>query len=253
MAFIQIIIGVIVLAIITYFVIGYVYGKASITDTTPKEVSLSTHNNVYSSDLVKSNLLTQSGMSVMAFINYQFGDRTQQFAHSFNTLFGVKGSFELQVSPDATQLVVTTTGGSQPETETIELPRLEPQKWVFVAILRDGRRFDVLYNDRIVASKRLAYYPSIVQNPLTLGDKTFLGKGIHVLVAPYRLTPLEVSKQRAKLSDTNGEPPAVTTSKFGLPPIPFTGITAKCIPGLPCNPVTKPPKNHLKAWSTPYS
>lgn len=253
MSIFKILIGVIILAIITYVIIAYVYGKASIQDVSPKVVSLNTKNNVYNSDLVQSNLLTQPGFSVMSFINYQFGDRTQKLGSNFNTLFGVQGSFELQVSPDATQLVITTTGPSSAQIETIDLPTLPPQKWVFVAILRDGRRFDVLYDDRIVASKRLAYYPSIIQNPLTIGDTMFLGNAIHVLVAPYRLTPMEVAKQRAKLSDTNGEPPAVPTSKFGLPPIPFTGIKATCLPGLPCNPVTKPPKNHLKAWSTPYS
>lgn len=248
---IMLIIGVIVLAIITYIIIGYVYGKASITDVLPKIAPLSKQNIVYSSDAVKSTLLTQGGSSVMGFVNVQFGDRTQQLGDSFNTLLGVKDSFEFQVSPSATRLVITTAGPT-PQHETIELPKLPSQKWIFLAILRDGRRFDILYDDRIVASHRLTYFPQITQNSLIVGNTMFLGNAIHILVASNRLTPTEAIRQRSKLANITGEPTAIAESTaFGLPS--FPSLKAYCIPGLPCNPITKPPKNHMKAWSSPYS
>lgn len=251
---VKLIIGVIVVAIITYIIIGYVYGKASIQDVAPSIISLSKQNPVFDSDSVQATLLTQGGSSVLGFLNVRFGDRTQTVGgDSFQTLLGVTGSFEFQVSPNAARLLVTTAGPT-PQKEIIELPKLPSQKWMFLAILRDGRRFDILYDDRIVASQRLNYFPQVIQNPLMVGNTMFLGNAIHILVAPSRLTPREAARQRAKLADTTGEPVAASGSAtFGLPPIPFSGIKASCIPGLPCNPITKPPKNHMKAWSTPYS
>lgn len=252
MSTLMLFIGVIVLAIITYIIIRYVYAKATIQDLSPNTLSLAKPNPVYNSDAVRDNLLTKGGSSFMSFINLRFGDRTQDLGENYQMIFGIKDCIEFQVSPNAARLSVATRG-QKVQVETIDLPKFPTQKWIFLAILRDGRRFDIMYDDRIVASQRLDNYPIVLQNPLVIGNSKFLGNAVHVLVAPYRLTPGEVSIQRAKLADTNGEPPAAETSTFGLPPLPFTGLRSECIPGLPCKPITKPPKNNMKAWSTPYN
>ena len=252
MSYIYIAVGIIILAVVTYVIIQYVYGKSTIKDLLPTSTSLAAVTNVYDSDSVKTNLLTTGGSSVMGFFNVRLGDRTMHVGKEFQKLVGVDGSFTFNVSQSGAQLVITTSNGSR-TTETIELPTFPMQKWVFLAILRDGRRFDVIYNDRIVASHRLEYFPAVTSNPLTVGNPALLGNVIHVIVAPYRLTPTEVAVQRARLSDTNGAPPSAQDTKFGMPAIPFSGLHVKCLPGIPCNPVTQPPSNHLKAWSTPYN
>lgn len=251
-------IGIIILAIIVYVVIVYVRGKSSIQDMAPTELDISKPKAVMNSSAAKDILLTRAGSSVMGFFNVRLGDRTERMGiDNFITLFGVEGSFQFQISSSTARLLVRT-GGTTSEMELIELPNLPLQKWVFIAVLRDGRRFDVMYGERIVASHRLNLFPSTPSNPLLVGSPAVLGSAIHILVAPYRLTPTEVVHQRDMLADTNGAPVAGTGTGaggrgFGLPPIPFTGIKEACLPGLPCNPVTKPPKNHLKAWATPYN
>jgi hypothetical protein len=168
--------------------------------------------------------------------------------------------FQLAPAPTAEQgpnaskctarLMITVVPGGPTGVEVMDLPPLPLQKWVFVAVLRDGRRFDVLYNGEVVASHRLAMYPKQVSSPITIGGPTFIGQAQHVLVAPRRLSPSEVAYQQAILSDTTGQPPV----KFPLPlPIPFGDLQTMCLPGLPCNPVNAPPSNQMKAWYSIYS
>lgn len=241
-----------VLAIVVYLCITYIYGKASIKDVASEKFNLSEGKWVYSTDETQRDILTTSSSTIMAFVNVKLGDRTVSTTSEYQSLLGIEGSFSLDISPKSSQLSVTTKHQQQITTETIQIPQLPIQKWVCVTILRDGRRFDIMYDDQIVASHRFEYYPVVVSSPLVVGNKSILGTGIHILVAPYRLTPVEVSKQRAKLCDTNGKPVGTDTA-FGLPPIPFIGIRSMCFPGIPCNPVSGPPGNALKSWSTPFS
>jgi hypothetical protein len=252
---------IVVLAIATYVIISIVKSGSNLQDLAKNPVSLNTSTTLMDSSTAQNIILSGAGSSLCAFVNVQLGDRTVRVDDSnFKMLFGMLGSVEFQVAPapqsspladkcTARLLVMTVPGGPTPF-ETVELPPLPLQKWVFVAILRDGRRFDILYNGVVVASHRLAMYPKQVSSPITIGGPTFLGHAQHVIIAPRRLTPSEVAYQQAILSDTTGQPPV----KFPLPlPIPFGDLQTLCLPGLPCNPVNAPPSNRMKAWSSIYS
>lgn len=262
--------------IVTYTVIGIVYSSSNTyTDLLPTLTSLSAEKQIVDSGTVKTSLLSQGGSTVAGFFNVQFGDRTLRMndilvgkelpAMSYTTLLGVKGSFEFQIAPSrlffdvsggpnvqspqsTAQLVVYTT---HREFITIPLPPLTQQKWIFISILRDGRRFDVMYDDKIVASHRIDVYPLSIANPLVIGDKALLGQAIHMFTKSSRATPNQISALRASYSDMTGQPPV----KFPLPflPIPFGNVQTACIPGIPCNPVSAPPSNALKAWSSRYA
>jgi hypothetical protein len=108
-----------------------------------------------------------------------------------------------------------------------------------------------MYDDKIVASHRIDVYPLSIANPLVIGDKALLGQAIHMFTKSSRATPTQISALRASYSDMTGQPPV----KFPLPflPIPFGNVQTACIPGIPCNPVSAPPSNALKAWSSRYA
>jgi hypothetical protein len=130
------------------------------------------------------------------------------------------------------------------------LPPIPKQKWVFIAILRDGRRFDVIYDNKIVASHRLEFYPVIISSPLTVGGTGLDGKVIHVMVNSKRLNPYDIERERVARVDTNNmvlEANQIDTSLPGLK------LFARCPPGLPCDPITTPPQNNLVQWNTPYA
>lgn len=253
---VKFIVIIIVIAIVVYVSVRYIYGKATIQDVAPDKFSLSEGKSVYLSDDVQNNLLKTSGSTIMAFVNVKLGERTGSTTGANQSIIGVNGAFSVDITPTSSQLSVTTSKGGvlggDNIVEIVALPPLPIQKWICVSILRDGRRFDIMYDDQIVASHRFEYFPKTVLQPLVVGNTTLLGTAIHVLVASYRLTPLEVSKQRMKLCDTTGKPVGIDT-EFGLPPIPFIGIHSVCIPGIPCDPVKNPPSNSLQAWSTPFS
>lgn len=255
---------IIVLAITTYVVITIVRSGSDLQDLAKDPVSLTTPKTLMDSSTARQMLLAGSGSTVCAFVNVQMGDRTVRVDDSnFKRLFGMEGSFEFQLAParqasalsDAStarlQVTAIPSGSeSVSSIETIDLPPLPLQKWVFVAILRDGRRFDVLYDGQVVASHRMMLYPRQMTVPLSIGDPAFIGQAQHVLVAPRRLSPSEVVRQQALLSDTTGQPP----TKFPLPlPIPFGDLQSMCLPGLPCAPINAPPSNSMKTWYSIYS
>jgi len=267
---------ILLVTVLTYTVIAIVNSSSnSYTDLLPSLTSLTAQTQILDSGSVKTTLLSQGGSTVAGFFNVQFGDRTSRMTDSnveftppaltYTTLVGVKGAFELQIAPSrlffdvsggsnvqipqsTAQLVVYT---SHKEFDAIPLPPLPQQTWVFISILRDGRRFDVMYDDKIVASQRIDVYPLAIQNPLVIGDKALLGQAIHMFTKSTRATPSQISALRASYSDMTGQPPV----KFPLPflPIPFGNVQTACIPGIPCNPVSKPPNNAMKAWSSRYS
>ena len=270
---------ILIITLVTYTVVSIVHSSSNTyTDLLPSQTSLTAQTQLLDSGSVKTTLLSQGGSTVAGFVNVQFGDRTSRMTNpigpsglppppalTYTTLIGVKGAFELQIAPSrlyfdvsgspgvqmpqsTAQLVVYTT---HKEFDAIPLPPLPQQTWVFLSILRDGRRFDIMYDDKIVASHRIDVYPMAIQNPLILGDKALLGQAVHFFTRNARATPNQISSLRASYSDMTGAPPV----KFPLPflPIPFGTVQTACIPGVSCNSVSKPPTNRLKAWSSLYN
>jgi hypothetical protein len=139
--------------------------------------------------------------------------------------------------------------------ERIEIPAIPMQKWILLSILRDGRRFDVMYDDKIVTSHRLQYYPLTPSNSLKLGNERLLGKAVHLLVADQRLTPELVIQEYKRLSDTSGAPEAERSLPFfgKINDISIPNLSVS-VPGLDIAPIVgNPPPNAMKAWKTLYA
>jgi hypothetical protein len=138
---------------------------------------------------------------------------------------------ELLAAPDASrrnaagaQLVVRTIGMGTPILadgasasstptqlifeETIPLPEIPFQKWTFVTIAREGRRFDVYYNGKIVVSKRTQHVLDVRSafGAVTAGDKNLSGKIALAQALPQKLTQSEVEATYKANSDTTGKP-----------------------------------------------
>lgn len=135
---------------------------------------------------------------------------------------------EILAAPDASrqnaagaQLIVRTTGmgtpvvadASTPQTqilfeETIPLPNIPFQKWTFVTIAREGRRFDIYYNGEIVMSKRTQHVVDLRSafGPVIAGDENLIGKMALIESFPQKLTQQEVMAKYRQQSDTTGQP-----------------------------------------------
>ena len=254
MSTIQIIICIIVILFIIYM-IYYHTKQHRKNDILHKMTQLDKKKYILYSDITQSTILGSSGTTVMGFFKLNGGDRTVKHIDSFTPLLYIESNWYLEISPAPIQKIaarirIRTNDKGVIKQELIELPQIPKQKWMFIAILRDGRRFDIIYNDKIVASQRLHNYPAVISSSLSIGNKGLNGSVIHVITYDRRLTPTEVERQRLKFVDTNNTVLEDNSIDMSLPAFP---VLAQCPPGLPCNPITSPPTNNLLQWDTPYA
>ena len=248
----------IVLVLCTAYVIYYgIYSGPGNNEVLSVMTPLNVAAPAASSDLTQQLILSTNGSSVMGFFKLMGGDRTNKYKNRYTPLLYVENNWYLEISAapmgkdeSAARLRVQTNHMGILQYEMIELPSIPKQKWVFIAILREGRRFDVLYQNEIVASQRLQNYPVVISGPLMVGNKGLDGSVIHVLVNGKRISPTEAERARVSFVNTNNT--VIESHPFDIS-LPGIKLFSQCPPGLPCDPVTKPPSNSLTQWSTPYA
>ena len=212
---------------------------------------------ILTSDITQSKLLATSGSSVMGFFYLLDGDKTTKVVNNFKSIIEIDNNWYLEIAPASSgtnklsaRLRVKTSNGTALNQEVIELPPIPKQKWMFIAILRDGRRFDVIYNNEIVVSQILQYYPVVINSSLSIGNTGLNGSVIHVIINDKRLTPTQIERERVSHVNTNNMVLEADSINILLPGLNLFG---QCPPGLPCDPVTKPPPNNLLQWKSPYA
>lgn len=252
-----IIFGVILILITLYIIVYVIYPGSGNNDILPTMTSLKEKKDIFYSDSTQKMLLGSSGSTVMAFFKLGSGDRTVKFTNGFTPLLFIDNNWFLEISPApigkdkvAARLRVQTNDGGTLTPEIIELPQIPKQKWMFIAILRDGRRFDIIYDNKIVASQRLDSYPAVISSPLSVGNKGLDGSVIHVIVNDKRISPTDVERERVTHVNTNNTVLEDISLDVTLPGL---KLFAQCPSGLPCDPVTQPPNNNLLQWNTPYA
>lgn len=253
------------ICVIIYLVVYRIYPGPNTTDILSTLTPLDQKKNILLPDRVQTDILGSGGTTVMGFFYLNQGDRTLRYgqAEQYLPLLQVENNWVLEISPSpkdkkeyGARLRIQTQKASQFQYETIPLPAIPKQKWVYVTILREGRRFDVMYDNRIVASQRLEHYPVVITSPLAIGEKGLSGNAIHMMVTPRRLSPEEVERVRKTHVDTSG---MVVDMKWNplhsldRPSFSLAGITAECPAGFPCHTMTAPPKKSLYEWKTPYA
>lgn len=252
-----IIFGIVLLLITAYIVVSILYSGSNSNDVLPKITPLNTNLSILTSDITQKKILASTGSSVLAFFYILDGDKTTKVGNDFKPIIKVENNWFLEIAPApsgtnkiSARLRVNTSNGGNKKPEIIELPPIPKQKWMFIAILRDGRRFDIIYNNEIVASEILEFYPVVISSDLSIGNNGLNGSVIHVIVNDTRLTPTNVERERVSHVNTNNmilEVDSITTSLPGM------NLFAQCPPGLPCDPITKPPNNNLLQWKSPYA
>lgn len=167
---------------------------------------------------------------------------------------------EVLAVPDAgrpnmaqTQLVLRTTGippgstAAQINQETFSLPPFPFQKWTYVTISREGRRFDIYYDETLVLSKRAQFSLDTAagSNPIVGGEARLFGQAMHPSYSANRLGIQEVSRTYKDKADTNGQPIEPLNFKIlnKLNPCPAGG----CL-----KPVTVRPASPLYNWESDY-
>lgn len=218
----------------------------------------------------------------------------------YSNVFNISGivGLEVLVAPDASrqgkamsQLIVKTEGPalnsggsrgsstvvasvSQKYIETLSLPPIPLQKWTFVTVAREGRRFDVYFNNSIVLSQKTLNMPiSNVANTsltgITSGSPGMIGQLAIANLYNYRLSTKDVSDKYNEYADTRGRPylnatgnPLNLSDVGGILPTYATTLSSSilgyvssfslCPSGGCLNPPVIKPASPLYDWSTPY-
>ena len=261
---------IIITVAVLYAIINY---KSPPKDYAPSILDLSQENIPATSYEVKENLLLPGASSLIIFLNIRPGDKTANMDGSMRQLVNVGGVLNFEVSPvsrsvshdylksgntlnTTAQIRVATYGESGFEVEQITLPDVPMQKWFCLGIVREGRRIDVIYDDKIVASKRLKNnIPNQPYGGLRIPSKDqnnrtgLLGNIQHIFLVPHRMNAKEIGAIRSQYIKPDGE----LSTKLSLP-IPFFNLDSSSLNiDASISSPTTPPANSLKKWQTPYN
>ena len=257
------------IAIIAFLVILIGYGLFNtFYNPTPKltvmndnVIDLSKQTYVVPADVAKQNFLTTAGGTFCGFFKIDGINRTPKlnptvgYDGSYTQIITMPNVWSLQIIPPTTTAsgvpacvlsVKTVKANGSSSFEKLNLPAFPMQRWVHVAILREGRRFDVMFDNLIVGSLTCIGYPNTLTAPIVSGWSTngIQGSLVYPQIAPRRYTLQEVIDARKALSDTNGAPYTagfkLTFPKFGCPN------------GLFCINLNSP-SSGMQQWKTPYS
>lgn len=129
-----------------------------------------------------------------------------------------QASVQLTVKTEATKGVTNATGsGLAYFLETFVLPPIPYQKWHMITVAREGRRFDIYYNDKLVLSKKTFYMPvsgigGSNSTGITSGSTTGLTGQIALInLYNYRLNSAKVYARYNDQTDTRGQPAGIVT------------------------------------------
>lgn len=132
--------------------------------------------------------------------------------------------------------------------ETIPLPNIPFQKWTFITIAREGRRFDIYYNGELVMSKRTQNVVDVraAFGPITAGDPNLIGKMAFVESFSEKLTQPQIMANYKANSDTTGQPMISS-------PLNIFDYMPNCKDGGCITGPTMRPTSPLLDWQTQYA
>ena len=179
---------------------------------------------------------------------------------------------------DSRGLSVDASGnaaGANSYIEFIVLPPLDLQKWTMISIAREGRRFDVYYNNKLVTSHKTMFPLASIatQGPVLVGNPGFGGYSGAFNYTDSAMDGSSVADSYSKQTDTRGAPylkipeeikntvqPTAKTigSSFAFPGLEGIGIKYPSLPSFclsgSCSaaPTIRPAKPWLE-WDTAYA
>jgi hypothetical protein len=222
----------------------------------PSYGSLQTTTKVGDVDAARSGFLTSPSGTLSTYIFLAGYSKTSSKGSSTSAipLLKIGSTFQFQILPGGasmeptTQIAVQTQGPNGIQTETLSVAPFPQQKWVHLAIIREGRRYTVYYNGTIVSSQRTTYFPVVNSNAIQIGDAQLIGQFVYPKIAPIAMTQIEIKNDIQSSSDTRYEPymPMGTFSNL-------FSIQLGCPNGLFCFSTNTPPTSPLKVWSTQFA
>lgn len=220
----------------------------------PKKGSMGKPTPIGGAGQARDAFLASSGGTLLVFVNCYVNSKTPTIGQVEEPIriLQVGNALQLQIvpggasKPPSTRLAIQTQGPNSPE--FIHLKDFPQQKWVHLAIVREGRRYTVYYNGKTAGSSRTKYFPTINSSQLTMGDTKLAGEFMYPKLAPSPFRQMEIEQELQAMSDTRNEPYKETDFSSLLK------FSFGCPSGLFCFTTQRPPTNNpLKFWKSPYA
>lgn len=263
------ILAIIGISYLIYLLMAYLMMPSQIMRIGPNSISLSASpggTQVASSEELKSAWTSTSGSTLVFYINPVINDRTGQSGNEYANVVQIGSSqvFKLLVAPDAGRglamapailqinIAKTSVTSSQaPAPEIVEIPNFPLQRWTGVAIVRQGRKFNIYLNGKLAVSHMCNTMTEFDSNqPLRVGDPRLGGTIEQMSLAPYALDARGARDLYRATVDTSGKPIETinleVVIKSFLPSLP----NGWWCPGGNCS-ITHG-ISPLEEWSSPY-
>ena len=248
--------GVVFIAIVLIIVILQNLRPSAIVSLTPNDGSLSVPTMLGSPGQVRSLFFTSPSSTFTVYVYCNAVDKTPKLNMLNPTvLFQFGPSVQFTINPagastrSTTQLIVQTQGQTV-ITEKIDIPPFPTQKWVYLGIVKEGRRFTIYYNGVAVSSHRTTYFPVISSNPLTIGDPKINGRFMEPNLVGTALTATEMKNFRTISTDSRYKPNEKSTTIFSI----LSLISFGCPDGVFCFSTSGTPSNNpLLSWKSSYA
>lgn len=226
---------------------------------TPKVGPLNTPTRIGDSGQTRDLFLVPAGATFSVYLFAAVNNKTPSLGNTQVPInlfqFGDVLKFQLipggvESSPKTQLSIHTQNPAERKSVETIDVAEFPQQTWVHLVIVREGRRYTVYYNGKVVTSARTLYVPAINSASLMIGDSRLQGQfGLPKLApTPYHLE--EVVAELESTSDTRHQP---NSSDFWSS-MNFSFVKFGCPNGLFCfSTEGAPVLNPMKRWTSPYA
>lgn len=258
--------SILVIFIISYLIylsISYLLLPKQFHRIGDDEYQLDRVKQVISSEELKNAWATNSGSTLVFYINPKIRDRSGVSGNEYASVvkIGSKQTFKILVAPDAGRSLTMAPAifeiyvRGQAKPEIVEINNFPLQRWTAVVIVKKGRRFNIYLNGVLAVSHTCTAMPDFDETQsLKVGDERMEGV---ISLMSISASPLETNEVRELISDsidTSGKPymPISIWSIFTflIPSLPHFPSGFWC-PGGNCN----PPKrvSPLEQWYSPYA
>lgn len=155
---------------------------------------------------------------------------------------------------DSADNITSNSSGKFQYIETFVLPNLPYNKWFMLTINREGRRFDMYYNAKLVLSKYTStniYNDTVVNKSIKIGDKNLDGQSGFFTLYPTILAGSEIAAMYSSMVNTRGYPlfdTPPTIDNMGQLNVPSLCPSGDCL----VQPTTSPSQPFYE-WSTQYA
>ena len=260
MRFLWFLAAIVLLTYGVYYGVRYVALPKPPMQVGPEKMALSKKIQVADSEKLKASWYNTPGSTLLFYISPKIMDRTAAVGNEYVTAvqIGSKESLKILIAPDAGRgsmlapAILEVFISGQQQSEIIDISNMPLQSWSFIAIVKQGRKFNIYVNGNLSASHTCTAMPDYDETqPLAIGDNKLGGTIALMSLAPYAMQLDDIQSIARDTMDTDNKP-YLSSELPMLPEFPLSAITGffTC-PGGNCNKNIKP--GPFNKWTSIYA